>query len=152
MSANAMRDSLEEVRELIREGIAFHIAGLREDGLSVPVLRGLRCPGALSAHRVASTLQTILAAGRVLRVCASCNRRTSHSLRRYHVACADTRGSTRCASLVRPPLRHRTSKGFGLAFEYTHEHFGGSHGHGTSQLPIDDCLLVKAQAKSEFGL
>jgi predicted RNase H-like HicB family nuclease len=29
-------DSLEEVRELIREGIAFHIAGLREDGLPVP--------------------------------------------------------------------------------------------------------------------
>jgi predicted RNase H-like HicB family nuclease len=31
-----MRDSLEEVRELIREKIAFHIAGLREVGLSVP--------------------------------------------------------------------------------------------------------------------
>ena len=89
MSANAMRDSLEEVRELIREGIAFHIAGLREDGLSVPVLRGLRCPGALSAHRVASTLQTILAAGRVLRAYARraidahpilCGDITSHAL------------------------------------------------------------------------
>jgi hypothetical protein len=33
---------------------------------AVPVLRGLRCRGALGAHRVASTLQTILAAGRVL--------------------------------------------------------------------------------------
>jgi predicted RNase H-like HicB family nuclease len=28
--------SIEETEELIREGIEFHIAGLREDGLPVP--------------------------------------------------------------------------------------------------------------------
>jgi len=29
--------SLEEAEELIREGIEFHIAGLREDGLPIPL-------------------------------------------------------------------------------------------------------------------
>lgn len=32
----ATGDTLEEVTQLMREGIEFHIAGMREDGLSVP--------------------------------------------------------------------------------------------------------------------
>ena len=32
--ANA--DSLEEIKRLLREGIEFHIEGMREDGLPIP--------------------------------------------------------------------------------------------------------------------
>ena len=32
-------DSREEVEELVRDGIAFHLAGLRADGRPVPVPR-----------------------------------------------------------------------------------------------------------------
>ncbi len=32
----ATADSLEEVKRLMEEGIAFHLQGMREDGLSVP--------------------------------------------------------------------------------------------------------------------
>ncbi len=32
----ALGDSLEEVENLIREAIALHIAGMRDDGLEVP--------------------------------------------------------------------------------------------------------------------
>ena len=32
----ATGDSLAEVRELMQEGIAFHLEGMREDGLPIP--------------------------------------------------------------------------------------------------------------------
>ena len=32
----AAGDTLQEVKDLIREAIAFHIAGLRDDGLPIP--------------------------------------------------------------------------------------------------------------------
>jgi len=32
----ATADTLEEIRRLMREGIEFHLEGLREDGLPIP--------------------------------------------------------------------------------------------------------------------
>ena len=32
----ATADTLDEIKQLMREGIAFHIEGLREDGLPIP--------------------------------------------------------------------------------------------------------------------
>ena len=32
----ATSDSLEEVKRLMQEGIAFHLEGMREDGLAIP--------------------------------------------------------------------------------------------------------------------
>jgi len=32
----AAADSLEEVKRLMKEGIAFHVEGMREDGLPIP--------------------------------------------------------------------------------------------------------------------
>jgi predicted RNase H-like HicB family nuclease len=32
----ATADTLEEIRRLMREGIAFHLEGMREDGVPIP--------------------------------------------------------------------------------------------------------------------